>query len=290
MFCRTGLTVAAIVVALLAGGCGDSSEPSSSSPGGESSAPMIAEGGYIVGRVLGQDGKPIAVAEEISISVHGVSEAGERVSYSPAVKPDGTYKQKLVPGSFRTSTSTVSVRAGDDLLVFPLTPQGSLWNKDRDSADGIEQDFVWNMTGQRTSDKPDPNNHTHWHGMNIGVSFSIWRDDLKKASTRPVDGTTFVFTLKPQSKLVNGEDGRELTIERAWRGNDITPIDDLNDLPPASYEITAIAKLPDGTTQPVLLQGAGDYPNYKPSAKAPLAKDSLIGGMAKWEISFVLAE
>ncbi len=290
MFCRTGLTAAAIVVAVLAGGCGDSSEPSSSSSGGDSPAPVKAEGGYIVGRVLGQDGKPIAVASDIAINVYGVSEAGERVQYSPAVKADGTYKQKLVPGAFRAGRSLVKVRHGEHEFDYELTPQGNLWNKDRDSAEGIEQDFVWNMTGQRTSDKPDLNNHTHWYGMNMGVSFSIWRDDLKKASARPVDGTTFVFTLKPQSKLVNGEDGKELTIERAWRGNDITPIDDLNDLPPASYEITAIAKLPDGTTKPVLLQGAGDYPNYKPSAKAPLAKDSIIGGMAKWEISFVLAE
>lgn len=287
MFSRFGATTL-IVAGLLVGGCGDSSEPASS--GGESSAPVKAEGGYIVGRVLGQDGKPIAVAEEIAISVHGVSEAGERVSYSPAVKPDGTYKQKLVPGSFRTSTSTVSVRAGDDLFVFPLTPQGNLWNKDRDSADGIEQDFVWNMTGQRTSEKPDPNNHTHWYGMNIGLMFSMWREDLKKSAMPPPEGSTVVFTLKPLSKLINGQDGSELTIQRGWRAKDVTQIDSLNDLPPATYELSGVVKLADGSTKPLVLQGPGDYPNFKPSTKLPLAKDNIIGGMAKWQVGFAMQE
>src|SRR5688500_14307309 len=110
--------VAAVLmsVGLLVGGCNDedgASSSSSSSSGQSTSganAPLKAESGHATGRVLGEDGKPITVAEDITISLYGVSEAGEKVSYSPGVKPDGAYKQKLVPGAYRFGTSTLKAK------------------------------------------------------------------------------------------------------------------------------------------------------------------------------------
>ncbi len=281
--------MATIIAAGILGGCGDSDtkQPSAS---GDSSAPQKAESGYIVGRVLGQDGKPIAVADDVMLNVYGVSEAGEKVSYSPGVKPDGTYKQKLVAGSYRIGRAIVKVKFADHTFNYELSPQGNLYNKDRDAKDGIEQDFVWNMTGQRTTDKPDPNNHTHWYGMNIGMRFSTYREDLKKAPTVPPDGTKLVLTLKPLSKLVNGEEGKTLTIEREWQSKAYPQSADLNDLPPATYEVTGVAKLPDGSTKTILLQGKGDYPRFLPVTKATLELDGIIGGMAKPPIGWVLEE
>src|SRR5687767_8542713 len=123
------------LIVMLSTGCDDSSPTPASgggggSAGGESAAPVKAEGGYATGRVLGEDGKPIAVADDISVSLYGVSEAGEKVSYSPAVKPDGTWRQKLVPGSYRFGRSLVKMKRGADTFQFYLEPQGSMWNKD----------------------------------------------------------------------------------------------------------------------------------------------------------------
>jgi len=280
---------AAMIAAGLLSGCGDS-DTTDASASAVSSTPLKAEGGYIVGKVLGQDGKPIAVAEDIALSVYGVSEAGEKVSYSPGVKPDGTYKQKLVAGSYRMGRAIVKVKFGEHLFNFELTPKGNLYNKDRDAKDGIEQDYVWNMTGQHTTDQPDPNNHTHWYGMNIGMRFSGWRNDINKAPTVPPDGTKLIFTLKPLTKLVNGEDGKELTIEREWQSKAYPQSADLNDLPPASYEVTGVAKLPDGSTKTILLLGKGDYPKFVPVTKATLELDGILGGMAKPPIGWVVEE
>lgn len=280
---KSGWIVAVMVTSALVAGCGSESS-------GDPSAPMKAESGYIVGRVLGSDGKPIAVAQDIALNVEGVSEAGERVNFSPAVKPDGTFRQKLVAGSYRIGRSTVDVKFGDHVFTYDLTPQGELHDKNREANDGITQDFVWNMTGQRTSGTPDPNNHTHWYGMTIGMQFSLYRDDIRQATTAPPAGTTLVFTLKPMTTLVNGQAGQTLTIEREWRPRDITTNDNLNDLPPATYEITGVATLPDGTTKTILLQGPGDYPKFGPAATAVLELDGLLGGMSKPPIAWVLDE
>ena len=57
--------------------------------------------------------------------------------------------------------------------------------------------------------------------------------------------------------------------------------DDLNDLPPATYDLTGVAKLPDGTTKPILLQGRGDYPKFVETGRVTVETDGVIGGMWK---------
>ncbi len=263
----------ACLVLLFSCGCGES-------PGsGGSSAAMTA--GTIAGRVTDSAGAPIAVAEEITIQVYGVSTAGEKVQYSPAVKPDGSYRQTVAPGSYRVSSATVKVKFGGEMFTFPLTAKGPDANKSRDAKDGIQQDFVWSVTGKATEGAGDPNNHTHWYGMSVGMRFSLYRDDLKKATQPPPAGTQLVFTLNPVSPCVDGRALTPITIERDFDPSRTNHNDDLSDLPPANWEITALAKLPDGSTKPLLMQGKGDYPAYKPTIRADLVPDKLTGGMFK---------
>ena len=287
---RVRWMVAALATVVLAfgGACNDDDNKNGSAGGGstsggstESAAPVKAEGGYATGHVLGEDGKPITVAEDISISLYGVSEAGEKVSYSPGVKPDGTYKQKLVPGAYRFGKATLKAKHGPNTFRFDLVPQGSMWNKDRDAKEGIQQDFVWKVTGARPDVNLDPNNHTHWYGMSIGMRFITYREDTKKGAVAPPAGTKLIYTLKPTSKCIDGRELQPITLERSWNGDQYTPGGDLSDLPPADYEVSGVAKLPDGTTKPLLLQGRGDYPGFKQVMKAPLEADSIIGGMWK---------
>jgi hypothetical protein len=272
-----GSAVCALLVSLVAG-C-DKGPPAQQSP----------QGGFATGRVTFEDGKPITGdVQDYSISISGVSEAGEKVSYTPIVK-NGTYKQKLVPGQFRFGWSKIKVKFGETVFTFDLVPVGPNWSKNQDSAGGIVQDFVWKPTGLRDTygRKPDPNNHTHWHGMSVGMRFSTWREDTKKPPTVLPEGTKLVFTLKPTSKSIDGRELQPITVERDWRPKDITTNDDLNDLPPANYELTGVAKLPDGTSRPILFQGKGNYPNYVRTGIVPLDSDNITGGMWKQLFAWV---
>lgn len=227
------------------------------------------------GRVTFADGKPITGdIDDYQINIYGVSEAGEKVSYSPIVK-NGAYKQKLVPGQYSFSKGKIKVRLGDTVFTLPLEPVGKLWNKNQDAEDGIVQDFVWKPTGVTNTygEKPNPNNHTHWYGMSLGMTFQVYRSDLSKPSVKLPAGTVLVFTLTPQSQSIDGRDLQPIVIEREWRPAATYPNDNLNDFPPAHYEITGVARLPDGTTRPILFQGRGDYPKFVTKAKVPLESD-----------------
>lgn len=243
---------------------------------------------YAIGRVTFEGGKPITGdVDDYIISIHGVSEAGEKVSYTPIVK-NGAYKQKLVPGQFRFGSSKIKVRFGEQVYVCDLVPVGRNWNKNQDAADGIVQDFVWKPTGLRETygAKADPNNATHWHGFNVGMRFETWRSDTNKAPTRLPEGTKLVFTLTPTSKSIDGRELKPITLEREWRLTGVSN-DDLNDLPAANYELTGIAKLPDGTTRPILLQGPGAYAKFVHKGIVTVGYDNILGGMWKQPFGWV---
>lgn len=240
-----------------------------------SAAELTPQKNIAAGRVTLADGQPIkADVDDYVINIYGVSEAGERLSFSPAVKK-GAYRQKLAPGQYAFNPAKIKVRFGELLFTLPLDPVGKLWNKNQDAEDGIVQDFIWNPTGVGNTygAKPDPNNHTHWRGMHLGMKFQTWRSDLNKSPTVLPAGTKLVFTLTPLSACIDGRELQPLTIERDWRPKDITPNDDLNNLPPANYEITGVAKLPDGSSRPILFQGRGNYPKYVTKASVPLEED-----------------
>jgi hypothetical protein len=244
---------------------------------------------YAIGRVTFEDGKPITGdVQDIQLSIAGVSERGERVGYSPIVK-NGAYKQKLVDGQFRFERGRIKVKFAETVFTFDLVPVGPNWSKNQDADDGIVQDFVWKPTGVRETygAKPDPNNATHWHGLNIGMRFQTFRSDTNKVPVVLPEGTKLVFTLKPTSKSIDGRELKPIVVEREWRPKAITPNDDLNDLPPATYELTGIAKLPDGTTRPILLQGAGDYPKFVAKGNVTVVYDNIIGGMWKQPFGWV---
>lgn len=248
-----------------------------------------AEGGYAAGRVTFEDGSPITGdVQDLSISITGVSDAGEKVSYTPIVK-NGTYRQKLVAGQYRFGPGRIKVRFGQNVYTLDLVPVGPNWSKNQSAEDGIVQDFVWKPTGLRETygATPDPNNATHWHGMSLGMRFQTWRSDTNKAPDMLPEGTKLVFTLNPTSKSIDGRDVKAIVMERDWRPKDITTNDDLNDLPVANYELTGIAKLPDGTTRPLLLQGKGNYPNFVQKGIVTVEYDNILGGLWKQPFGWV---
>jgi hypothetical protein len=232
----------------------DSAKASSGDAAANSPGPVRAQGGFAAGRVTMADGSPIiAPGARITVVISGVSNAGERVHYSPAVKPDGSYRQKLASGSYRFDRSTVEVEFEGKTYRFRLEPVGDQHNKNRDAVDGITQDFVWKVTGERPGSDHDVNNHTNWYGGSIGVRFNGWRNDINKAPVPLPDGTKVTFTLTPTTATrVDGRAAQPIRIERTFNAQ-WGQCDALNDIPPAHYQLTGVATLADGTTTKPLL-------------------------------------
>lgn len=252
---------------------------------------VVAAANVIAGKVTMEDGGALrGEIKDIAISIHGVSEAAEKVSYAPAVKPDGIFQQKVAGGQYGFDPATITVLYNGGEFTFPLEPVGNLWHKNRDAAEGIVQDFVWKVTGPTPFGKSEglnPGNQTHWYGMSIDLRADGWRNDLNAAPTAIPVGTKLVFTLKPGGKSIDGRDLEPMTFERTY--SDETGFDaDLNDVPPAPYELTGRATLPDGTTKPLLMQGAGDYPNYKAMVAIPVEKDGILGKLWTPPCTFVM--
>lgn len=279
------------VSSLLIAGCGDDESSSDGASSGGAAAPVTAQANYIAGRVTMGDGSKLrGEIKDVGVSIYGVSEAAEKVWYTPVVKPDGTYKQKVAGGQYAFNVGKITVLFNGNEFQFPLEPVGSAWNKNQDAADGIVQDFVWKPTGPTPygqSNGLDIGNHTHWYGLNIGIRADGYRNDIGKSPTPIPEGSKLTFTLKPQGKAIDGTDAKELVIERDHTPSSYKSID-LNDLLPAPYELTGTVKFPDGTVKPLLLQGKGMYPNYKPAVPITIEKDGILGGMWKPPIAFVI--
>jgi hypothetical protein len=247
------------------------------------------EPNYIVGRVTMADGRPLAGdIKDIHISINGVTTAGQNVIHAPAVKEDGTFRQKVAPGEYTFGSSFITLVYQKAEIPLPLAPVGRFWNKGRDSTEGITQEFVLHLTGPTPigqSQGLKTTNATHWYGMSIGLAADIWRQDIKKAPTAIPDGSRLRFNLKPIGKAIDGSDCKPLAIEKV-HAKDINP--DLHDLMPATYELSGTVRLPDGTVKPLLFQTKDEYPNYKPVVTVPLARDNMLGKMAKWPCQFVI--
>ena len=238
---------------------------------------------YATGTVTLDGGKPLSGdIVDIGISIEGISEAGQRVSYTPIVK-NGVYRQKLVPGQYRFGQARITVRFNGKDYPLKLAPVGTNWSKSQDAADGIVQHFVWKPTGMTVANaaEADPNNHTHWYGMSVGMRFATYREDQKRSPDVPPTGTTLTFTFTPLSPSIDGRTLSPIVMERTWRPERTRSHDDLNDLPPANYALTGVATLPNGTKKTMVFQGKGNYPNFVLKGDVPLDQDGIIGGYWK---------
>ena len=236
------------------------------------STAAVPEPGHFTGRVTFADGSPITVpGVEYRITIAGVTAVGENNTFNPEVGPDGTFKLRLPQGLFKPAYGTITVPFEGKKYSLWLEPVNPV-KATRESAPGIAQNFVWRLTGPRPSVlNPDVNNATHWFGSTIRLIASTFRDDIGQSVKPLPDGTKVAWTLKPTSKLIDGTEGKPLTVERTWRAGG-SSFDALSDLPPANYHVSAIATLPDGSTKPLRLTDLEDR-RYKPTAKLILVPE-----------------
>jgi hypothetical protein len=265
--------LALVVVAALIGslGCDGSADSAADGASTGTGAAAIAEPGYFTGRVALADGSPITLpGVKYSITINGVTAVGERNGFTPKVNADGTFRLKLPQGMFYPPYGTITVPFESKNYIVPLHPIDPV-EETRDSAEGIVQNFAWQLTGAHPRElNPDPQNATHWYGITIPLIRQVYREDAKESQQPLPDGTKVTWTLKPISKRMDGAEAQPLTLERT-SGANASVFDKLNDLPPANYEVSAVAKLPDGSTKRVLLVAAGDSSNvYRPTAHVVL--------------------
>jgi hypothetical protein len=266
--------VIALSVALGLTGCNKSESKGDGGGGGGAAGSSAPVTGTIHGKVTGEDGKPIsAPGATVMVTIDGVgAKSAERINYNAGVKPDGTYSQKLADGSYH-SEATLELTWNGKVYHIRLHPVQN--NRvDQESTAGIQQDFVWKLTG------PRPNGNGTY-GPNFHLLYEFYRDDLKKSVPPPPPGTKFVFTLTPKGPRIDGAPTQPITFER-------TPdkLDDQKDIPVAIYTVTGTEVAPDGTKKPLVVRNPG-LTKYADSCETTFEPGSvLINGYENTTVDF----
>ena len=215
-----------------------------------------AKPGYAVGRVLGQDGKPISVPEaRIAISFVGVARDPDRdvpAKCYPDVGPDGNYEKKMEEGIYISAAGVVEFPFNGKQFRLALDPVRPFEGRVESSA-GVVQDFVWKLSGPRPGFRqPDPSQRGQWFGGALIAEYVAYRDDLKKSIPTPPQGTQVVFSLTPTTPLADGRKGEVVTFKRTYIGSSGVSNPVLADVPLAMYTIRGEEILPDGRKANIL--------------------------------------
>ena len=104
----------------------------------------------------------------------------------------------------------------------------------------------------------------------------------------PVGVTTLVFTCRATGPGLDGALVAPITRELRWDPGQFSRDFALNDLPPANYELSGVATLPDGTRKPLLLLLPAESPNFTPVLKTTLRPDRRPFRFQKAIVGFVI--
>jgi len=202
--------------------------------------PKGAKRGYVTGRVLRTDGKPIDVPGArivLEISGFGIN-AGNTLSYLPQIQRDGSYQQRVSEGTYHFTRWSIEVPFDGKTFQLQLEPVGDA-RSDRESEPGIVQDFVWKTQGLWPGKGGYENTFTNCYGGSIHVKMDTWRNDLRKSVPPLPAGTKCEFTVTPQGKLIDGTDGKEMKFLRDFsaKPGTIESSTYLNDIPVGVYTL-----------------------------------------------------
>jgi hypothetical protein len=249
--------------------------------------PQASRPGYAVGRAITEAGTPIAApGAKVHVYLGGVAAAsGERVQYSPAVKPDGTYAQKLVDGTYAFEVARVEVPFEGAKYYFDLEPVGDD-HATREASEGPVQDYVWRLTGLRPGRRAGSTVPGDWYGAVLRLRPSMYRNDVKRAVPAPEAGTRYEFSLEPISKQVDGAEGKARTWTLAWNAErgEVEPANP-PDLPPARYRLRGKVVRPDGSTTRLLF--AVDWKTNVPEREVSFPPASPRDGVQSADVEFV---
>lgn len=219
--------------------------------------PTPARPGYLVGRVLGADGKPIRTSGgtggvRVEVTAAGVREDAQNVTVRFDVGPDGTFAKKLEPGTYTSITARIEFTFEDHAYRLPLPPANGSESR-QETAFGVAQDFAFKLTGVRPGQRADPERPEVWIGGTINAHY-IGVDPIQRRTLRSApQGTLVRFTLTPQGTLADGSRVPPIVLDRRYdtSGSALDrPL--LTDLPLARYRMAGVEQRPDGSRRSVL--------------------------------------
>ncbi|CCH03126.1 hypothetical protein FAES_5127 [Fibrella aestuarina BUZ 2] len=215
-----------------------------------------AEKGVVKGRVVDNQGKPVANAEIIASSTDYYNKT--TTAYTDA---NGTYRLQLPTGVAEGSYSasgTVTIKYHGKNVKMALYEENT---RVFSAYDGAVRNFVFRLTGKRTAD--DDETATPLGGsvqVHHQVDNVVWEN--------------LELTLEPVGPLVDGSTGQ--TIIRTMPAHDYY----LRDIPVGQYKITARDKV---TGQQLGVTIKDSFNDYSPSVTALFTEANFVGDTF-WEI------
>ncbi|QOV87570.1 hypothetical protein [Humisphaera borealis] len=217
--------------------------------------PTPAFPGFAAGRIFRTDGKLI---DDPSLRVEVLQtgllddSVNTKVSQPIDARPDGVYVGRLQPGTYQQPSARIEFSYNKNQYRLPLTPRPPE-AKRQDASEGVSQDFVWKLDGQRPGDRGDKLRPETWIGGSIYPEYRSFRPDLKRVVQAPPPGTKVIFTLIPKTPLPDGTQAKTRTAIRNYNATN-TSLNDgiIVDLPLAFWEVRGEEVFPDGSRSPLL--------------------------------------
>lgn len=229
--------------------------------------------GYISGRVLDTQGRPLKGAK---VYISGTTFAqGQKTNFETTTGADGTYSLRVPDGRYSGKATHTSVFGGVTFgyILFPLSGDPGT---EVDSTEGGTLDFQWKLTGRTAYSAAGADSPSSFYGVSIDLSYCglparAYCDYKYTELVKAVGEGTVEFTLTPTGPLAdgttgkpvkvtyplsplrtdypNGQGGGRLVLGQSWEYHGI----DWNDIPLGSYTLTATIRTPDGKTVPLKL-------------------------------------
>lgn len=205
----------------------------------------------VSGTVRTVDGRPLAGA---TIRISGATGAGSGSTVRTQSDRNGNYRLRVRPGHYNVDAYYDLTFDGQTYRELPLTSTNRGCERQL-SQNGIVRHFVLRLTGPlRCAFNFDANEPASYAGGMVLVT---------GGNFPPATRVRFTFT--PIGPLADGSKGQVLTFERsgamlAVSGGRLGQTAWLHDIPLGRYRVSAVATLPGGATQTLMLRtdGAAD--------------------------------
>lgn len=219
-------------------------------------APLLPKAGYVIGRCMNMEGKPLV---GVQIFMKGVTLAGgENTETFTKTKADGTYSMRVPPGLYAVyATHTVMFAEEKHALRLEALDGES---QQQDSTEGVVEDFVWKINGLRPDELAKATSERTWNYAYYGAriypsartslgEYPHSEDKTSLSKLYPAD-SQLEITLVPQGPLIDGSQGATI-VEKLRMGDEGLWTFGMRNIPIGIYTATAKLTAPDGTHVPL---------------------------------------
>jgi hypothetical protein len=199
---------------------------------------------------------------QFTVSAHGTTIlGGQRSSNVLEVDDNGRFEQELPDGLYAVTASIIKEFEGSRYLLHMHPDDNKHEQTKLNSKPGILKNFTWKLTGLRPG--YDPKHAFSYYGQTVHVYDTKYlgepEDQLQGAYGPDAKA---VVTLTPVSKLIDGSDGKPITITAPLAEIGTTMGHADMDQPIATYKVTAKIVTKDGREHPARVgpqyAGAGE--------------------------------